>query len=120
MGLEQDVLDEASDINPEQFEKIGERLLPPSMKRKLYWVKTCSPQAKLEQVQKKLPITSNLRISKRGVPHLVVTFLGVDTSITYFRGKEVYKIFYPYPSDQQTRITMKTQAEVLEYFRDPK
>ncbi len=75
------------------------------------------PYRMLERVKKYMPFETTLRISNNGVPHLV--FFAPDEitySICYFAKKRRFKIFYPYPSYQQTKIVCKLWTDVLEFF----
>lgn len=72
---------------------------------------------KLEYLEDNIP-GAYLRLSLRNVPHLIVSVNGTSYSIAYFRSNGVYRIFYPYPCEAQTRVDKKTPEEVLKYFRE--
>jgi len=59
------------------------------------------------------------RISKRGVPHLVI-FLGRNYSIAYFINTQTYRVFYPWPTygTVQEKRDFKTSEEVCGFFQE--
>ena len=57
------------------------------------------------------------RISKRGVPHLIIGGSGVYGSVCYFKKTHVWKFFYPYPSDIQTVKTFQDLVDLIEFIQ---
>ena len=58
------------------------------------------------------------RVSKRGVPHVVITKDSVTYSVCWFGKGRFWRIFYPYPSwgRDQNKLDIQTDEEVLTYF----
>lgn len=56
------------------------------------------------------------KISKKGVPLLVVKVKDITHSVCYFGKSNSYRIFFPFPSEQQERLDLKNQQEVIVYF----
>lgn len=60
-----------------------------------------------------------LRVSNAGVPHLVVrSVAGLTASVCWFGSNSHYRIFWPYPSDVQTRRDSADAAGVLAALRE--
>lgn len=76
------------------------------------------PIRMLEQVKKHMPFETDIRISKRGVPHLLFSAPdGITYSICYFGGKKRFKIFYPYLNfSQQKKVICKMWYNVINFF----
>jgi len=55
-----------------------------------------------------------VRTSLHNVPHIVTPIGRIKASICYFAKKDFWRIFYPYPAWQQTKITCKSSSEVIE------
>ena len=78
----------------------------------------------LEQVKQHIPFETNIRISRRGVPHLLFSAPdGITYSICYFgrrknrKRKKFFKIFYPYLNfSQQEKVICKLWTDVLKFF----
>ena len=62
-------------------------------------------------------INGCIRTSKSGVPHIVVKHSHVTYSVCYFAKWNKYRVFYPYPDSNQTKKTLNTQNEVIEFFK---
>jgi len=57
-------------------------------------------------------IGGELRISRRGVPHIVVS----DHSVCWMGRNRVYRVFYPYGADPQSRKDFVDVAGVQEFL----
>ena len=66
--------------------------------------------AKVHAMAKRL--NGTLCISMGKVPHILVRCGSVRVSVCYFSHTDTWRIFYPYPSAKQTKITCKTEASV--------
>jgi len=58
------------------------------------------------------------RLSNQCVPHILVEVGDTTYSICYFVKRNIWKVFFPYPSGNQTRMKFKTDNEVVEFFQD--
>lgn len=72
----------------------------------------------LERIKKHIPFETDIKISRKGVPHLLFSAPdGITYSICYFSGKRRFKVFYPYLDfTQQTRVICKMWYDVLKFF----
>lgn len=72
----------------------------------------------LEKVMPYIKYPIIYRISRLGVPHLVVTTKKKRYSICYFRKTRTFRIFFPYPSliNRQTKIDFYLASDVINYF----
>jgi len=77
------------------------------------------PYRMLERVKKYIPFETDIKISQRGVPHLLFPAPdGITYSICYFCGKKRFKIFYPYLNfTQQEKVVCKLWYDVLNFFK---
>lgn len=64
-------------------------------------------------VQKLLRVhLGEIRVSKRGVPHLVFK----DCSVSYFATKKIFRVFYPWPASSQYKFDFKTPVDVRKFL----
>ena len=56
------------------------------------------------------------RWSRNRVPHFVVESNGRGFSVCWFKRPKVYRVFYPYPGENQTRRDYRTPEEVVKYI----
>jgi len=56
------------------------------------------------------------RNSRRGVPHILYATHGVVYSICYFRNHDTWRVFFPYPSAEQTRVDFCSEDEVVSFL----
>lgn len=63
-------------------------------------------------------IGGRVSTTRRGVPHIVVSKEKVTYSISWYRGSNYWRIFYPYPSwgADVTVLNLSTDEEVVKYF----
>ncbi len=78
------------------------------------------PETMLNELKEVLLLKSTLRTSMRGVPHLLVTLNETIYSVCYFGKSRQFKIFYPYPSNNQQRAYCPTSNDVLRFFKSKK
>lgn len=57
-----------------------------------------------------------VRTSARGVPHVVVSHKNKGYSICYFKKSDIFRVFFPYPNEIQTKTDFKTSSEVVEFI----
>jgi len=76
------------------------------------------PYRMLERVKKYIPFETDIKISQRGVPHLLFNAPdGIIYSICYFCGKRRFKVFYPYATFfKQEKVICKMWYDVLKFF----
>lgn len=72
-------------------------------------------QDRLEKLSAKLP-GSHVRVSARGVPHIVGE--GLAYSIAWFGKHRKYRLFYPYASGSQSRRDFKSQDALIWYVAE--
>jgi len=69
----------------------------------------------LKALSSKIPC-SYVRISKRGVPHIVLNYGKDSFSICYFRTTSIWKFFHGYAEGPPKKVvTLKTYVDVLHY-----
>lgn len=71
-----------------------------------------------EDLKKEFKAT--FRISKRRVPHIIVTlYPGFHVSICYFSSVDIWKVFYPYPEgeNEQTKEVFVSIEDVMVFLR---
>jgi hypothetical protein len=62
-------------------------------------------------------LDGRLRISQRGVPHILVEYGGTTYSLAYFSRTDTYRAFFPWPSrGPQERTDFASRAAVLDFF----
>ena len=49
-------------------------------------------------------LKGHLRISRKGVPHIIVSRHGTSFSICRFGKRKIWRVFYPYPSYLRPQI----------------
>ena len=59
---------------------------------------------------------SDLEISRRGVPHLLILREGTIYSVCYFSRSRMFRIFYPFGSFNEKKFDIKLRGEVVSYF----
>jgi len=57
------------------------------------------------------------RISRHGVPHVIVKVGNTVYSACYFGSTNTWRVFYPYPSDNQHKITFKSSEEAIKFIK---
>ena len=72
----------------------------------------------LERIKNYILFETDIKISKRGVPHLLFPAPDEITySICYFCSKRRFKIFYPYLNfSHQDKVICKFWYDVLKFF----
>ncbi len=72
----------------------------------------------LVRVQEHLDCKSEIKISRKGVPHLVTEVInGMKYSVCYFKSTRCFTVFFPYAQDShQTCIGLKTYLDVIEWL----
>lgn len=78
-------------------------------------MKFTKAEEKLLAVCKNLPF-SILRFSKNKVPHVLCFKDKVQHSVAYFMRDDIFKVFYPYRSENQTQVVCETEKELYEFF----
>lgn len=78
-------------------------------------MKFTKAEEKLFTVCKNIPY-SILRFSKNRVPHVLCYKEKVQHSIAYFMRDDIYKVFYPYRSDNQEQVVCKGEKELYDFF----
>ena len=64
------------------------------------------------------PLISEVILSKKGVPHLVVNFKGIQYSVCYFKKSHSFRVFWPYMDfDNQNKIELKLWTDVINFFK---
>lgn len=65
-------------------------------------------------------VNSRVRVSLRGVPHIVVDRKPFCYSVAYFGKTRVYRVFYPYAvfNSKQTKWDFKDEDEVIRFFTE--
>jgi len=58
-----------------------------------------------------------VQFSKRNVPHIVFSCNNIKYSVCYFYNKNLIKVFYTYPSNNQKRINFKNIEEFNNFFQ---
>lgn len=57
-----------------------------------------------------------IRTSKKGVKHAVVSVGSITYSIMWFRRTNMFRVFWPYPSNVQEHIDFDTPGKVVEFI----
>lgn len=72
--------------------------------------------AKLTELTKK--IGGTVRISKKGVPHIVVEGNNCKYSVAYFSSTNTFRVFWPYPSygELQNKKTLAAEDDVARFL----
>ncbi len=60
--------------------------------------------------------SGTLRTSKRGVPHVLVNVEDTTYSIVWFKKTNIFRIFWPYPSDEQHKQDFDTPGKVIAFI----
>ncbi len=61
-------------------------------------------------------IGGEVRISKRGVPHIVIAKGDTTYSIAYMGRKRFWRVFYPYPSNNQKKKNFSNIEQLQLFF----
>lgn len=72
----------------------------------------------IKMIDLAITIKGAVRISNRDVPHILVPFNDITYSVCYFGSTDTWRIFFPYPSSEQIRITLNSREEVINYFKN--
>lgn len=56
------------------------------------------------------------RISRKGVPHFILSHNDVLYSVCWMGYKQVWRVFWPYPANVQNRKSFNTIAEVQQWL----
>jgi len=70
--------------------------------------------SRLEELNKELK--GEYRISQRKVPYLLVQKGDVAHSVCYFGGRGLFRVFFPFPGSNQTRLDFSNERSVVAYF----
>lgn len=73
-----------------------------------------NPISRMSEVARRL--NGEYRVSRRGVPHVLITRGGVTYSVCYFKRSNLYRVFYPYGSSNQERRDFATLDDLTGFF----